>query len=60
MADVDDIDNEFCEEVNVVGCSPEFQDLAEILMRLKGYTMPETAEEGVELFLNLKNIIEHA
>ena len=59
MADVDEVDDGMCDDLSVLGCSEEFQDLAEPAMTENDCDFPQSAEEGVLLFSRLKDFIEN-
>ncbi|XP_071797832.1 uncharacterized protein [Asterias amurensis] len=57
LADIRDVNEEFCTPVSEHGCSEEFLQIVEEIMTEEGYTLPQTNEEAVLLFSQLRDII---
>ena len=55
-----DIAEEHCaQESYLRGCSPYFNELAEIIMEDEGIEMPNTAEVGQDLYIALLGLIDN-
>ena len=57
VADIRDVNEEFCTPVSEHGCSEEFLQIVEEIMTEEGFTLPQTNEEAVLLFSQLRDII---
>ena len=55
-----DIAEEHCaQEPYLWGCSPYFNELAEMIMEDEGLEMPNTAEVGQDLYIALLGLIDN-
>ena len=54
MSDVDEVDDGMCDDVSVLGCSEEFQELAEAAMTENDWDFPQSAEEGCAALFSLE------
>ena len=58
MNAVDPLDVAFCTKEKPLPVPPEFVDLADILMRENGWSLPDNCEDALKLYVDLLNCIQ--